>query len=292
MRRVNEDEISIIIDKFTTGEYTIAKIAKEHELNTTRVRRILLKHGLSDFSTKSRLCRTFTINHNYFDIIDNERKAYWLGLLYADGNNNNKNSCIRIGLQEEDRELLEKFKIDVNSDKPLLFTEISKKNPKWKNSYTMAISSRNMSNRLVELGCIPAKSLILKFPTEEQVPAHLLRHFLRGMWDGDGSSSLYFTNSKMHMTANLVGTTNICENVKNLLNANNFKCSIYKRNDKTQVVVLTGNVNVYLFYKWLYNEAEIFMHRKYMKFKTQEGIISDRLLLSRQLRVAFRGVIF
>ena len=29
--------------------------------------------------------KKYTVNENYFENIDNEEKAYWLGFLYADG---------------------------------------------------------------------------------------------------------------------------------------------------------------------------------------------------------------
>ena len=41
-----------------------------------------------------------------------------------------------------------------------------------------------MCDDLLELGLHPNKSLTIQFPT---VPDHLVRHFIRGCWDGDGS---------------------------------------------------------------------------------------------------------
>ena len=40
---------------------------------------------------------------------------------------------------------------------------------------------------LNKLGVVERKSLILTFPTEQQVPKHLMPHFIRGYFDGDGS---------------------------------------------------------------------------------------------------------
>ena len=48
---------------------------------------------------------------NYFEVIDTEEKAYWLGFIYADGciSNDNKQQLI-IELCKQDKIVLEKFK--------------------------------------------------------------------------------------------------------------------------------------------------------------------------------------
>ena len=43
-----------------------------------------------------------------------------------------------------------------------------------------------MWEALNNAGCVPNKSLILKFPSSNIVPTKLLRHFIRGYVDGDG----------------------------------------------------------------------------------------------------------
>lgn len=38
----------------------------------------------------------YVVNKNFFDCVDTEEKAYILGLLYADGHNNEKNYTIGV----------------------------------------------------------------------------------------------------------------------------------------------------------------------------------------------------
>ena len=57
--------------------------------------------------------RKYNVNDNYFDVIDNQNKAYILGFLYADGCNY-KNGYFKIDLQEEDKNMLEVFKKELN----------------------------------------------------------------------------------------------------------------------------------------------------------------------------------
>ena len=51
--------------------------------------------------------RIYTLNENYFEQIDTQEKAYFLGFLWADGCN--CNGVIHLVLQEKDKYILEKF---------------------------------------------------------------------------------------------------------------------------------------------------------------------------------------
>lgn len=53
-----------------------------------------------------------------------------------------------------------------------------------------------MANDLINLGCIPRKTLVLKFPNESTVPKQLIKHFIRGYMDGDGCISTYYKKRK------------------------------------------------------------------------------------------------
>lgn len=117
------------------------------------------------------------INRDIFDEIDNEHKAYWLGFLYADGYVSDNNH-IEITLKLSDEEHVLKFKEFMGFEGKI-----------YKDSYRVRACFKDMKlgNRLKELGCVPRKSLILTFPNESQVSKHLLIHFIRGYFDGDGS---------------------------------------------------------------------------------------------------------
>lgn len=49
-----------------------------------------------------------------------------------------------------------------------------------------------MKADLISHGCIPQKSLILKFP---EISKELIPHFIRGYFDGDGSVGIYNNSS-------------------------------------------------------------------------------------------------
>jgi intein/homing endonuclease len=127
----------------------------------------------------------YITNEKFFDIINDEEKAYFLGLMYADGNNYVRiphSYEVSIKLQEQDKYILEKFR-DLLSPQTNLKLIIDKK---IKTKYCLfKINSKILSHQLSELGCVPAKSLILEFP--KFISNNLIHHFIRGYSDGDGS---------------------------------------------------------------------------------------------------------
>ncbi|HAR84094.1 MAG TPA: hypothetical protein DCR69_00020 [Clostridium sp.] len=125
-------------------------------------------------------------NDSFFEKIDNERNAYWLGFLYADGcvsEKSENNKRIIIQLHPDDRYILEQLLKDMNSNRPIYVNK--------KGYVSVNINSTKMANDLINLGCIPRKSLVLKFPDENIVPRQLINHFIRGYLDGDGCISTY-----------------------------------------------------------------------------------------------------
>ena len=63
-----------------------------------------------------------TVNHNYFDNIDSDTKAYFLGFLIADGSISDQKrgrGRFSFNIQEEDSYLLERLKEEINSKNPI-----------------------------------------------------------------------------------------------------------------------------------------------------------------------------
>ena len=69
--------------------------------------------------------KKYNYNENFFEEINTPEKAYFLGLLYADGTNVQlpTTKTMSITLQEQDVSILERFKKALNSEYPLLFLE-------------------------------------------------------------------------------------------------------------------------------------------------------------------------
>lgn len=121
------------------------------------------------------------INKYFFDKWSNEM-AYVLGFFAADGNMHRygKYSYIIAFIQKE-KEILLKIAKLMNWNVVLHLDKESK-------SFSIMTSNKHIYNQLLKLGMTPRKSLTIKFP---KIPKKYARHFIRGVFDGNGGISLY-----------------------------------------------------------------------------------------------------
>lgn len=214
--------------------------------------------------------RTYSVNDEYFDNIDTQNKAYFLGFLFADGNNCMQKSTIRISLQEKDRDILEKLRIDAGSNKPLCLKSSENKRNNgegydYKDQYALDVCNKHWCERLSELGCVPNKSLVLKFP--DYLSDEMLPHFIRGYFDGDGC----IVNAKSgNHNINLTSTKDFCISVQNIVfNLFGIKSYIHPASNKngiTSVWTLSKKQDIKTFLDWIYKDAELYLERKYNRY--------------------------
>lgn len=274
MRRFTDKEKIEIVEKYLKDAYNCTKLAIEYGSSTQCIYQFLKRRNIK-MKVNCRINRQYPFNENYFDKIDTEEKAYFLGLLYADGCNSEDINTISISLQEKDKYMLDRFNSAIGSSKPLSESKLSLKNPKWQNAFKLQFSSKNISQQLSKLGCFARKSFTLKFPTEEQVSSNLINHFLRGMWDGDGciSYGYYGKYKTFDCSSNLVSTEEFCKNTRNLIKNLSINCSIVrpkysiKNNTTTRELYIGGNKQVRKFLDWLYKDSTIYLERKFQKYQ-------------------------
>lgn len=129
----------------------------------------------------------YEVDDDFFKVIDTEEKAYILGFFFADGTTmefNGKLIGVSFTQLEQDVDILEKIKSAMKSSN-VFYKETQKTNEKTK--YKLSIRSKQLAKRVRELGAGPKKSLTLKFPDENIFKSKdLIRHFIRGYFDGDG----------------------------------------------------------------------------------------------------------
>jgi len=216
----------------------------------------------------------YKVNENYFDDINNEWKAYWLGFLYADGcNTTDKKSGTKnvnrlgLGLASVDREHLQNFLNSLQSDS-IIKDYTSHLNGKEYYNSKINICNQHICQTLKEKGCVPNKSLILTFPNETILPKHLRRHFIRGYFDGDGC--IHINKEKGNVNLNFVGTKEFLSVLQDILceEIGLDKTSIHENNrgSKAYSFAYGGYADVESIYKYLYKDCNIYLQRKLDKF--------------------------
>lgn len=248
---LTKENIDIIINKFNQG-ITIKSIADDFDLNQDIISKLLKKYNIDTTPA------SFDIH--IFDCIDTEEKAYWLGFLYADGSVSSKRNDVEISLKGFDIEHLYKFKKFVKSKK-LPKLDIQNKY----NRCRISLQNKYFKNILIKLGCIPNKSLILKHPILQK---DLIRHFIRGYFDGDGCISYTYTNpgksKKISISCKMLGTNNLLSWIQQILCELNINSYIRKDNNIFELSMSKNNS--VKFSKFIYNNCNIYLTRKYERF--------------------------
>lgn len=220
----------------------------------------LKKRGY-EFSRKK-----YKLNSNYFDNIDTEDKAYFLGFLYADGNHTMTHSkkVVRISINKKDREILEKFNLLLNHEKPI---RVSKKD-----MVELEIADQQISKSLFKYGMMPNKTFQLKFP--EFLDYSLRWHFIRGYFDGDGGISIYRPKKMNRNTIsfNITGTIEMCTFIQDIfkqeINVNSFlSCRFPERNNNNRTIQVGGNLQTKILLDKIYKNATIYLERKYKIYR-------------------------
>lgn len=213
--------------------------------------------------------RKYNCDYDFFETIDSEEKAYWLGYLYADGciMKRHKNSFIT-KLCSIDFEHIEKFKQSLQSNHKIHYFQPSSINYNNKiyccqKVSEIRINSYKLANDLIKLGCVSRKSLILEFPNYNQVPEYLMKHFIRGYFDGDGAI-LFKENFDYRMT--FLGTYNFLFKLNLFLGQNGFDYQkIRKTVSKIYEIKYTTRNRLIKFINYLYKDAVLYLDRKYNK---------------------------
>ena len=264
-----KEEQDDIVNSYLSGESSVS-IGKRYNMSHKPILKLL--HKLNVEVSQAKLVRKYSLDEKYFDQINTANKAYILGLLYSDGSNNPQKSTISISMQEEDKNLLEKVRLEIKSENPLEFLDYSNKHSfgyNYKNQYRLIFFSTYMSNRLSQLGVIPNKSLKITFPTF--ISKELMPHFIRGVYDGDGSICRQIKNENNHaILITITATDNFCNSLKKIIKEElNINSGIYDascHNEITKVLSISGRNICKKFLDWIYQDADIYLERKYNRY--------------------------
>lgn len=263
-RKLSEKEIDYIIQNY--NNYSATKIAEYLNITKEAVSGVWFRNNLRGKDT-----RIYPLlNESYFEVIDTQDKAYFLGFIGADGclydsqeKHKNKQKILRISIRYEDIKILELFKKVLQTDKKIIWS---------KDIYVnLEISSNKIFDDIEKLGLSPRKTWK---NTIANIPKKFMPALIRGYFDGDGSIGLSKNDSYSDVGIIISGYHENLKKIQDFLLEKNI-FSVFTIDKRTYTKGTTGEFgNLYLsnrtskyaFLKLIYENCEdYYMDRKYEK---------------------------
>ena len=255
-----------IINFYNDGN-SIAETSRKFSISVYKVKKILINNNIYIRTRKEQTVienkkRRKKVDDNFFDVL-NKNNCYILGLIASDGNIAKKRNTIKLTLNSEDRYLLELIKEKMNIERKIVDDIIQNKYY----SSTLSFSSEKIKNRLKDFGIIPNKTYTNTI-SMSNIPDNLKKFFILGYIDGDGTVTTYDGKNQLKLSICSYNKKILEEINKFLLKELKIKGNFYKYKNKHLFELSFSTIPSIKILEFLYNESDIFLKRKYNKFKT------------------------
>jgi len=236
---------------------------------TMSYRKLGEKIGRTDNAVQTKLGKLglkrkskYFYNKRFFEVIDTEEKAYWLGFIYADGyvvnNKTTRTYETAIQLKQSDFIHLEKFNSSLSGNIP-----IKKFNKQVKDkTYELCqirLYSIDMMNDLEQHGVFQNKTFNIKFPND--LKKELYSSFIRGFFDGDGSI-YYQKGKKVYRCKFTSASIDFIKSLKEIIKLNvgvDFTIINYK---KHYDLLAKNQSDTFKFMNYIYYDSNIYLDKK------------------------------
>jgi hypothetical protein len=199
--------------------------------------------------------RKYNLNEHFFDKL-NEKSAYWLGFLYADGYvrmKDGKSGELKLKLKDTDVGHISKLLNDLECNNPIK-CGVDKKSK----FCSVTIYSNLIVNRLFDLGCVNNKTQKIRLPKLDEV---LMPHFIRGYFDGDGSISKV-KNRPNSFVVSICSNNDFNDDIISFLGfGKSYKYENYS------IIKINKIMDIINFKNYIYTNAVTLLERKLIKFK-------------------------
>ena len=197
-------------------------------------------------------------NKDFFSVIDSEEKAYWLGMIGADGWLDERDKALGLNLHKKDKSHVKKlaklFKVNVND---------------YNKKCRCMVYSKTVFKDLIGKGITPRKSLKDNIQVFNHIPKNLQKHFVRGWFDGDGSIGFYKRKKYCQYQFSITGTPRVLKKlfliIKNEVDIT-YKGKLYD-DRSVKSFRFGGKWQVFKVGEWLYRGASIYLERKKKVFE-------------------------
>lgn len=229
--------------------------------------RVLAEQGIN-----TRIKQRYKIlNENYFDVIDTEFKAYVLGLICADGYVGlyNDFTLVFSDVYMDGYKMLQCIQKELLSDIPIHH----RYGLDGHGHYELKFSNKHIVQQLNNLNITYKKlETRTKIPP---MPNDLKRHFVRGLFDGDGSICTYFEKDikgeyKQRYDLQFLGNPLLLSEVAGLIEKE-LQQPIFKSRDIRKIpnfgaIISRSKKRIVLIRDYLYNNSQYYFDYKREKF--------------------------
>lgn len=254
----NLDLIKEQIDK----GFTLKELSNYHGITSSSIGRALRKANITYNKIGKRVEYK---NENFFECIDSEIKAYLLGFFVADGCVDSSAKRIKIGVAEQDIEIIKLFQQILAPSATITITNNQNGAKFRQRQCVIKISSTRLVNDLGKLGIYSRKTFCpISIPSMSE---ELTWHFIRGYFDGDGN--LWYKNRGYRVSRITFcnGDSKILEDIKSFIGHGTIKALPTKSGNKFyHILYIDNNKKVLQILRSMYNGATFKLSRKFEKF--------------------------
>ena len=247
-----------IIKYYLSQPMTMKQVEEKYELSHPTITKIL--KDVPKY-TKAKL-NSPNMKERFFQEINNEASAYFLGLLISDGNvfkdNTGRQASISITLDLKDEYMLKKFKEVLQTNTSIVYD--------GRGCGQIAVRSNIMAEDLAKYGVVPRKSYSTYLP---QISKEMMPHLIRGIFDGDGSiiakpNPNNDGHNRFLHSISFCGTHQLMEDISNYILKNlGIKATVYDYKDRNLSELKIQSIhNIAKFGYWIYRNSTIFLNRK------------------------------
>lgn len=261
----------MLADEFINSSISLTKLAEREGTTRQTLAKYFKQLGVKIVNKQNRL----KFDNTIFDSIDTEEKAYWLGFIFADGYINSSpleigkkpKYTMEISLKADDFKHLEKFNTFTKYEKNGVKIQDAKcgkiicKRCRW------AITDKHLWETLNSYGCTPKKSLVLKFPDESIFKSKdLIRHFIRGYFDGDGYFSRQIHHTSVSPVVSFLGTKDFLNKILEYSKIESNYRHDKRHTEFTWILEYHKEPGIKLI-NYLYDNCTIYLDRKYKLYE-------------------------
>lgn len=189
----------------------------------------------------------------FFDELDTPAKAYFLGFIAADGCIRKSGKEVAILIHSKDAHILEVLRQESGFDSLVR----DRFRADGERMVTLSLHSKHLVLSLAEWGLVPKKSLILEIL--KPIPLEVQRHFVRGVWDGDG----YVGHRNFNLTS---GSEVFLTQIQEMIYQNTrVRLTMIKPKGRNFQHLQGGKTTVKAI-QWIYQDAYPVLDRKAIQF--------------------------